>query len=121
MRYLLALCALLTTAVYAQAANNTQTATWTVPTQYTNGTPIPATVALTYNVYAILGTAAEVKLNSGIAANSISNSYPVGQNNCYSITVLLNGANESARSPQLCGVVAALTSKPVTTVVIQSP
>lgn len=120
MRYLLALCALLATAAYAQTPTNTQRVSWVGPTQYTDGTAIPATAVLTYNVYAKLGTAAEVKFRSSIAMTSLTTGpQPVGQRNCYTVTVLVNGANESARSPEACGVVVGLTAKPVTTVVIQ--
>lgn len=103
----------------AQAPMNTQTVSWVAPTQYTDGTTIPSTVVLTYNVYAKFGTAAEVKYRSAMTGTTITPNLPVGQNNCYTVTVLVNGANESARSAEACGVVRGLATKPVTTIVIQ--
>jgi hypothetical protein len=111
--------ALLVSVAYGQTPTNTQKVSWVAPTQYTDGTTIPSTVALTYNVYAKLGGAAETKIRAAITGTSITaGAYPVGQSNCYTITVLANGV-ESARSAEACAVVQALATKAVTTVVIQ--
>lgn len=121
-KYLIGLFSLFSIIAFAQGATNSQSVSWVAPTQYVDGTIIPATVAITYNVYATMGTSAEVKLRTAVAGTSISiSALPVGQNNCYAVTVLLNGSNESARSPSVCGLVASLASKSVTTVVVQSP
>jgi hypothetical protein len=120
MRYLIAALVLASSLAYGQTLTNAQKISWPAATQYTNGTAIPTTVAVTYNVYAKLAGAAEVKLMTGVAATSVTSAlYPAGQSNCYTISVLLNGANESARSPEACGVVQSPSAKPVTTVVIQ--
>lgn len=117
---LLALTLIVGAPADAQSLTNVQTVSWVAPAQFVGGAPIPATVSLTYNVYAKLGAAAEIKLSSAIAATSITTAaLPVGQSNCYTVTVLVNGANESDRSPEACGVVSSPKSKPVTTVVIQ--
>lgn len=106
--------------VEAQTPTNTQKVSWVAPTQYTDGSTIPSTVVITYNVYAKLDGATEVKLRTGVATSTITTGpFPVGQSNCYTVTVLVNGANESARSPEACAAVQGLSTKPVTTVVIQ--
>lgn len=117
LRFLL-LCGLIPLA-QAQAANNTQKISWTPPTQYSDGSAVPSTVVLTYNLYAKLGTAAEVKLGSGLSTSVFTTAaMPVGQRNCYTITVLADGI-ESPRSAEACGVIAGLATKPVTVVVVQ--
>lgn len=122
MRHMLIIAALcsLPLSVQAQTPTGSQKVSWVAPAQFIDNTEILSTTVLTYNVYAKLGGAAEVKLKSALAGTSFTlTGQPVGQNNCYAITALTNGASESARSPQACGVVLSPTSKSVTTVVIQ--
>jgi hypothetical protein len=120
MRYLIAALVLVASPAYAQTLTNTQKVFWTAPIQYVNGTAIPSTVTITYNVYAKLAGAADARLRTGVVGTSIiTQLFPVGQSNCYTVTVLLNGANESPRSPEICGVVQAVTSKPVTGLTVQ--
>lgn len=121
MRVLIGLAAAMTASIaLAQVPTNTQRVSWAAPTQYMDGTAIPSTVALTYNVYAKLNGAAEVKFRSGVTGTSITPTFPVGHNNCFTITSVVNGA-ESARSPEACGVVQGLPTKAITTVTVTSP
>lgn len=74
--------------------------TWTAPTTYSDGTAIPATVAITYNVYQSCTSATTlVKVASGVTTltNTISTGLADGQTCFWSITAVAGGL-ESAQS-----------------------
>lgn len=122
MRHMMALAALSLfafTVAIAQAPTNSQQVSWTPPTKYTDGTPIPASVAVTYNLYAKLGSAPYVKIRSATANTTISSGpYPVGQVNCYQVSSIANEV-EGARTAEACAPVRGLAPGLATTIVIQ--
>lgn len=112
MRYLIAALVLLPVLASAQETR-TATITFARPTQYTDGSPIPAGVAITYRLYqgakggtktlagTITGTTATV--NSGLAPGET----------CWEVTAVANGV-ESARSNEGCKTFAYPATQAVT-------
>lgn len=73
--------------------------TWTAPTTYSDGTAIPATVAITYNVYQGLTATTLVKVATGVTGltNTITTGLSDGVTYFWSITAVAGGL-ESAQS-----------------------
>jgi hypothetical protein len=95
---------LFATASLAQSAP-TATLTWGAVTTYANGTTIPSTVAVTYNLYQGATCATVAKVASGITAltDVISTGLTVG--NSYAFTISASAAGiEGAQSN--CGTKA---------------
>jgi hypothetical protein len=100
--------------VFAQTAR-TATITLTAPTQYTDGTTIASSAAISYRVYqgakgstskALVGTitSTSTTINSGLQA---------GQEYCWQVTAVINGV-ESAQSNEGCKSFAFPTPNAVT-------
>lgn len=117
MKYLLALLlfAAITVTFGQTSSPDTATWTWTAPTAYTDGTPIPSTVTLTYNIY--IGTAGKgsepaAATQTGITGSSLTTSgYAAGETVCGEITAVAGG-EESARSNETCKTFLAIPSAP---------
>lgn len=99
----------------ASAPVNTATWTWTAPADFTNGTAIPSSDAITYNLY--LGTAgsgseAATPALTGITADSVTTSgYVAGTTVCGEVTAVVNGM-ESAHSSEACKSFAPVPKAP---------
>lgn len=93
----------------------TATWSWSAPTQYTDGSAIPSTTAITYNLY--LGTAgpgseAATPAQTGITAlTATSSGYSAGENVCGTLTAVANG-QESAHSSEACKAFPAVPKAP---------
>jgi hypothetical protein len=85
----------------AAFAQTTPTATlsWTAPTTYTNGTTIPSTVPITYNLYQGLTCATVAKVATGITAltDVVNTGLALGNTYAFTITAVAGGF-ESAQS-----------------------
>lgn len=113
MKQLLSLAAVLVllvgvTATWGQSSGSgTLTVSWTAPTTYATGTPLPpsAVSGMTYNVYlgsAGKGSEGNTPAATGVAALSYqSTGYAPGATVCAEVTAVLNGL-ESARSGEAC-------------------
>lgn len=65
-RFALLLGLLFATAAFAQAAPPSATLAWTAPTQYSDGTAIPSSVVITYNIYQGTSASTLTKVTSGV-------------------------------------------------------
>lgn len=82
------------------------TLSWAAPTSFTNGTAIPASSVITYNVYGANQGSPLVLLQSGITSlTNVRTNVDVGSK-CYSVTDTVAGV-ESAQVSQICVTVAA--------------
>ena len=92
---LLALVASLLAAVpaLAQSAPLTATLSWSAPTVYSDGTAIPSTVAITYNVYQGTSATSLTKVATGVTAvtDSITTGLADGNTYYWSVTAVANG------------------------------
>jgi len=84
-------------------SGGTVTLTWTAPTVNTDGSPIAA--AITYNLYNVSGTNAQLLL-SGISGLSNVRSMLSTATYCYALTAVVNGM-ESAFSNSVSFVVSS--------------
>ena len=122
MRNLIALVACIAAALVlsacssrAQTAVNTADWSWTAPTTFTDGTTIPSTDAITYNLY--VGTAgkaseATTPVQTGLTTTTVTTSgYAAGTTVCGEVTAVVNGV-ESARSNEACKSFPDLPSAP---------
>lgn len=97
--------ALAACSVGAQTTRNSATWSWTAPTTFVDGTSIPSTDAITYNLY--IGTAGKgsepaTATQTGITGTSATTSgYAAGAVVCLEATAVVNGV-ESARSSEAC-------------------
>ncbi len=80
------------------------TITWTAPKTNVDGTAISG--AITYQVYAGVGSGKEVKIGTPVSAASyVLTPLPApGSNECVQVTAIANGV-ESARSVEACATV----------------
>ena len=89
----------------AQTAVNPAVWSWTAPTTFADGTAIPSTDAITYNLYvgtAGKGSEATTPVQTGITATTITTSgYAAGAVVCGEVTAVVSGI-ESARSNEAC-------------------
>jgi hypothetical protein len=97
-RFIALFLALAFVPVFAQTAP-TATLTWTAPTTYTDGTTIPGTVAITYNVYQGNTATTLVKVASGVTTltNTITTGLVDGQTYYWAVTAVAGGL-EGAQS-----------------------
>jgi hypothetical protein len=72
--------------------------TWTAPTQYTDGTTIPSTDTLTYNVYEGVSTGSEVLIASGVTALTYTTATVKG---CWKVSAVAAGG-EGPTSVEVC-------------------
>ena len=104
----------------AQTAVNPATWSWTAPTTFTDGTTIPSTDAITYNLYvgtAGKGSEATTPVQTGITATTVTTSgYAAGAVVCGEVTSVVNGV-ESARSNEACKTFPDVPSPPTNNVV----
>ena len=111
----LALVSLASCSVNAQTSNNSATWSWTAPTTFTDGTAIPSTDAITYNLYvgtAGKGSEATTPVQTGITATTVTTSgYAPGAGVCGELTSVVNGV-ESARSNEACKTFPDVPSPP---------
>lgn len=101
--------------VPALALAHSFTEYWSAPTEYTDGTAIPAGTAITYNLY--VGTAGHGSESSTPAQNAIrylsavySTNLVAGEDVCATVTAVINGV-ESAHSNESCSVIPGSTPK----------
>ncbi len=89
----------------ATSGTGTATWSWTAPTSFTNGTAIPSTDVITYNIYTGTGgpgSEASTPTQAAISGLTVTTSgYAPGQTVCGQITAVVNGL-ESARSSEVC-------------------
>ena len=96
-------------------AGGSATWSWSAPTSYTDGTAIPSTVALTYNLY--LGTGgpgseSSTPAQTGITALTATTSgYAAGVTVCGNLTAVAGGV-ESAHSAEACKTFPAVPAAP---------
>lgn len=83
---------------FAQTAPSAKI-TITAPTTYSDGTAIPSTVALTYNLYQGLSATTLVKVASGLTAlsNTVTTGLSDGQTYFFAVTAVAGGL-EGAQS-----------------------
>lgn len=83
----------------AQTAGPSATLTWAAPTTYVDGTAIPSTVTITYNVYQGPSASALVKVASGVTAltDTVTTGLSDGQTYYWAVTAVANSI-ESAQS-----------------------
>ena len=116
--YTLALVLLSGLCLAAGVLQQTSTLSWTAPAANTDGTAIVG--ALTYNVYATYGSAAQTKIVTGTSAITYTDSSPLltdGSTACYSVTAIEGGV-ESAQATPVCKTFpAAIPSAPTNLVV----
>lgn len=93
----------------------TATLTWTAPTTYTDGTAIPSTVALSYNVYQGVSPTALVKVASGVTTltSTITTGLADGNTYYWSVTAVAGGL-EGAQSNVASKTFAAVAPGTVT-------
>ncbi len=115
---LLALCAIVVLvgcSSRAQTAVNPATWSWTAPTTFADGTTIPSTDTITYNLY--VGTAgksseASTPVQTGITGVTVTTSgYAAGSTVCGEVTAVVAGV-ESARSNEACKSFSDLPNAP---------
>ena len=88
---------------------------WTAPTSYTDGTPIPSTTTLTYNLY--IGTAGKgsespTPVQTGITGlTATTTGYAAGQAVCGTLTAVANG-QEGPHSQEACKSFATIPGAP---------
>ena len=99
----------------AQTAVNPAVWSWTAPTTFADGTAIPSTDAITYNLYvgtAGKGSEATTPVQTGITATTVTTSgYAAGAVVCGEVTAVVNGV-ESARSNEACKTFPDVPSPP---------
>ena len=111
----LALVSLASCSVNAQTSNNAANWSWTAPTTFADGTTIPSTDAITYNLY--VGTAGKgsegtTPVQTGITATTVTTSgYAPGAVVCGELTAVVNNV-ESARSNEACKTFPDVPSPP---------
>lgn len=100
---LAAFCAL---AAGAACAAPSAVASWTAPVAYTDATPIVTGTAVTYNLYQGVQGAALVKVQSTIAAATVTVTagLTAGTTQCFAVTAVVGGV-ESAQSNAACAAV----------------
>lgn len=113
MKRLLPFALLLLTAVAVAAS---LTASWTAPTQNTDGTAI--TAPLTYNLYTG-AKGAEVKTQANLTATQATIAgLTAGAQTCATVTAVANGV-ESAQSAEVCATPAFPTPNPPTNLLVR--
>jgi hypothetical protein len=77
----------------------TATLTWTAPTTYSDGTTIPSSVTLTYNIYQGISATSLVKVATGVTAvtSSINTGLADGTTYYWAVTAVAGGL-EGAQS-----------------------
>ena len=110
----LAVVALASCSVRAQTSNNSATWSWTAPTTFTDGTAIPSTDAITYDIF--VGTAGHgsetAATASGLTATTWTGSgYKPGAVVCGTVTAIVNGVMSSP-SNEACKTFPDVPSAP---------
>ena len=99
----------------AQTAVNPAAWSWTAPTTFADGTTIPTSDAITYNLYVGTGgkgSEATTAVQTGITATTITTSgYAAGTVVCGEVTAVVNGI-ESGRSNEACKTFPDVPSPP---------
>ena len=102
-------------AVGADGVAPTASISFKAPTLNTDATTIPATLALTYNVYQGTSSGAEVKVASGLVGSPITVSTGLTSSaTFYWYITVSNGAKDSAPSNEACKTFPAATPSTVT-------
>lgn len=88
-------------AAQTPSAAPTATLAWTAPTQYTDGTAIPSSVTITYNVYQGTSTTNLSKVATGVTAltSIISTGLSDGVAYYWSVTAVANGLESAQVTP----------------------
>lgn len=112
---LLMLCALFALPAFAQTPSGTVNWLYTAPTQFTNGTAIPSTDTITFNLYvgtAGPGSEAATPVQTAIRFSSaVTSGYLPGQQVCGTVTAVVNGV-ESPHSPEACATFSLVPGAP---------
>jgi hypothetical protein len=115
IRYLIALAAMLVVGVASAQTSGTVNWAYSAPTQFTDGTAIPSTATITYNLYvgtAGPGSEAAAPVQTGIRFTSaITSGYTAGETVCGFVTSVVNGF-ESPHSPEACGTFSEVPGAP---------
>lgn len=92
-------CLALPVAAMAQAAAPSATLSWAAPTVYSDGTAIPSTVTITYNVYQGTSATSLTKVATGVTAvtDSITSGLADGVTYYWAVTAVANSL-EGAQS-----------------------
>lgn len=101
-------------AIAAGTGTGTATWMWSAPTAFTDGTPIPSTDTITYNLYlgSAPGAEAATPAQTGITAlTATSTGFSAGQEVCGNLTAVVNGL-ESAHSNEACKTFPAVPNPP---------
>jgi len=100
-----AIAVLSAVALAQTASTNTSTWAWGAPTTFTDGTAIPSTSSITYNLYVGSGgpgSESSTPVQTGVTALTVTTSgYTDGETVCGKITAVVNGI-ESAKSNEAC-------------------
>jgi hypothetical protein len=102
-------------ASFAQAAAPSAAITITAPTTYADGTPIPSTVPITYNLYQGTSATTLVKVASGLTTltTTVTTGLVDGQTYFWAVTAVAGGL-EGAKSNVASKVFAAVPPGSVT-------
>lgn len=84
---------------------------WTAPTTFTDNNPIPATDAVTYNLYGAMQGQSLTLLQSGIATTSNVRTNVTAGTHCYAVTAVV-AAIESPQSAEACATIAETPATP---------
>lgn len=84
---------------------------WTAPTAFTDSNAIPATDAITYNLYGAMQGQPLALLQSGIATASNLRAGVTTGTHCYAVTAVV-AAIESPQSAEACATVAETPAAP---------
>lgn len=116
-RFLLPLALVLASGL-AQAANQA-VLTFTAPTAYTDATPIPDTIVLTFGVYQAIKGQPKVKVATiPSATHTISTDLLPGKTYCWQVSAIASG-KESGLSNQACKTFPPLIPAVPTLMVVQ--
>lgn len=112
MKFLLILAAFVSSAAFAQTQVTVDWA-YVAPTQYTDGSAIPSTVMITYNLYVGIngaGSEAMIAVQTGVRyMTAVTSGYTVGDQICGTVTAVVNGA-EGPHSLEGCTTITSGTN-----------
>jgi hypothetical protein len=112
MRALILTLSVLATAAYAQTARQA-VISFAAPTKYTDGSSIPASVAISYNVYQGAKGAVKPKVATITATSTTINTGLAAGETCWQVSSVANGV-ESALSNEACKSFPFPATDPVT-------
>lgn len=100
---------------FGQTASGTVDWVYTAPTQFTDGTAIPSTDMIAFNLYAGTagpGSEAATPVQAGIRyLSAVTSGYTAGENICGFVTAVVNGV-ESPHSSEACATFTGTPAAP---------